>query len=186
MRLLGNEGAQQAILQPLIQISSAVWSLRKSFPSLLVRFCGKLDLKAPASWWDRSCDVALVVGSFVHGLGNYEALRSASDLPFSDRILKAARREKGCTAATQVFRSAAGAIRQVFDDALESARVKAELEVQAAVAAALKASSKREEDAALLRKGGVEAEAVISSMPDTQVAAAIAFDGTDSRFVTLP
>jgi hypothetical protein len=145
----------------------------------------KVETKPPASWWDRSCDIALVIGSFVHGLGNYEAMRSALDLPFADMIFKAAKKERGCAAAAQVFLSAAEATRRVFDDALESARIKAELEVQTAVAAALKASSKREEDAAVLRKGGVEAEAVISSMPDTQVEDAFAYDGTDSHFVTL-
>ena len=44
----------------------------------------------------------------------------------------------------------------------------------------------REEDAALLRKGGVEAEGAVRNMPDTQVDDAFEFDGTDTHFVTLP
>lgn len=145
-----------------------------------------LKFKAPASWWDRRCDVALIIGTFVHGMGNYESMRNDPDLPFSDKIKKTAQRDEACKAANQTFRSAATAARKAFDDALEAARVKAELEVQAAVAAAAKAAQKREADAELLRKGGAAAEAVISSMPDTQVENAFEFDGTDSHFVTLP
>ena len=26
--------------------------------------------------WDMSCDIALIVGTFIHGLGNYEAIPS--------------------------------------------------------------------------------------------------------------
>lgn len=144
-----------------------------------------LKLKAPAAWWDRSCDVALVIGTFAHGLGNYEAMRADIDLPFAEKLGKVSQTDEASKTAGRCFRAAAAAGRQVFDDALESARVKAELEVQAAVAAAAKAASKREEDAALLRKGGTEAEAVISEMPDTQVENAFEFDGTDSHFVTL-
>lgn len=150
--------------------------------SLMLR---QVTLKPPASWWDRSCDVALVIGTFVHGLGNYETMRSDTDLPFVEKLGRVNQTEEGCKTAGRCFRAAAGAARQVFDDALDAARVKAELEVQAAVAAAAKAASKREEDAALLRKGGTEAEAVISEMPDTQVENAFEFDGNDSHFVTL-
>jgi hypothetical protein len=145
----------------------------------------KLKLKPPAAWWDRSCDVALVIGTFAHGLGNYEAMRTDIDLPFVEKIGRASQADEASKTAGQCFRAAAVAARQVYDDALESARVKAELEVQAAVAAASKAARKREEDAALLRKGGTDAEAVISEMPDTQVENAFEFDGTDSHFVTL-
>ena len=39
-----------------------------------------------APWWDRSCDLGLLVGTFIHGLGNYEAMRNDEDLPFINRI----------------------------------------------------------------------------------------------------
>lgn len=110
-------------------------------------------------------------------------MRSDPELPFSEKVKRG---------ATQVSRSsyhafvvAASAARTVFDDALEAGRVKAELEVQAAVAAAAKAASKREEDAARLREGGDGVEDVIKNMPETQVENAFEFDGTDSHFVTL-
>ncbi|GAX11583.1 chromodomain-helicase-DNA-binding protein 6 [Fistulifera solaris] len=155
--------------------------------SLIVGTCYKgLNLKAPATWWDRDCDISLLVGSFIHGLGNYEAMRNDFELPFLERIARVSQYDAASIDAAETFRTASSAAVVVFDDALEAARIKAELEVQAAVAAAAKAASKREEDAALLRKGGAEAEAVISEMPDTQVEDAFAFDGTDSHFVTLP
>jgi len=145
-----------------------------------------LKVRAPASWWDRSCDVGLVIGTFVHGLGNYEAIRNDFDLPFAEKVRRVSKLDEPCDASAHLFRVAASAARKVFDDALEAVRIKAELEVQAAVAAAAKAASKREEDAELLRKGGVEAEIVASAMPDTQVENAFEFDGTDTHFVTLP
>jgi len=145
-----------------------------------------VKIRDPASWWDRSCDIALIIGTFVHGLGNYEAMRNDFDLPFAERLRMSCYQDEACIDASNVFRTASSAGRQVFDDALEALRVKAELEVQAAVAAAAKAASKREEDAAFLRKGGAEAAAVAVNIPDTQVENAFEFDGTDSHFVTLP
>jgi hypothetical protein len=147
---------------------------------------GMLKIQDPVSWWDRSCDVGLLIGTFVHGLGNYETMRNDMDLPFAEKLKKLASEDDACKAATDCFRVATAAARQTFDDALESARIKAELEVQAAVAAAAKAASQREEDAANLRKGGAEAEAAAKNMPETQVENAFEYDGTDSHFVTLP
>jgi hypothetical protein len=145
-----------------------------------------LKVRDPASWWDRNCDIALVIGTFVHGLGNYESMRNDFDLPFADRLRRVTKQDEACNKAALLFRVASAAAKTVFDDALEAVRIKAELEVQAAVAAAAKAALKREEDAAVLRKGGAEAEAVASSIPDTQVENAFEFDGNDSHFVTLP
>jgi hypothetical protein len=145
----------------------------------------KLDLKCPALWWDRCCDVGLLVGTFVHGLSNYESIRRDRSLPFGEKISLYCQRDMSCNVATQRFRATADATRFVFDEALEAGRIKAELEVQAAVAAAAKAALQREEDAALLRKGGAEAEGAVRNMPETQVDDAFEFDGTDTHFVTL-
>ena len=119
----------------------------------------------------------------MHGLGNYKAMKSDPELPFSELIDRNA--SQSLKSSYRAFVVAASAACQVFDDALEAGRVKAELEVQAAVAAAAKAASQREEDAALLREGGDEAEEIIRKMPETQVENAFEFDGTDSHFVTL-
>ena len=145
-----------------------------------------LDLKAPAAWWDQSCDVALVIGTFVHGLGNYEAMLRDQSLPFADKVKRFVHHDITGKAAVQRFRSAASATRKVFDDALDAMQVKAELEVQAAVAAAAKAAAQREKDAARVREGGEAAEVAAKSMPETQVENAFEFDGTDTHFVTLP
>lgn len=145
-----------------------------------------LDLKSPVSWWDRSCDVALIIGTFIHGYGNYEGMRRDQSLPFGDKILQLCALDTSYKAAMQRFRIAADATVATYEDALEAGRLKAEAEVQAAVAAAAKAAQQREFDAALLRKGGSEAADAVRNMPETQVNDAFEFDGTDSHFVTLP
>ena len=146
----------------------------------------QLNMKRPALWWDRNCDIGLVIGTFIHGLSNYESMRRDRNLPFGERISQFCKRDPTSKMANERFRYATDATRRVFEDALEAGRVKAELEVQAAVAAAAKAAQQREVDAALLRKGGVEAEGAVRNMPDTQVDDAFEFDGTDTHFVTLP
>jgi hypothetical protein len=126
----------------------------------------RIQSTPPATWWDRCCDVALIVGTFVHGLGNYKAMRADLELPFSERIRKDT--SLSSSVAHDTFVAATNAARKVFDDALEAGRIKAELEVQAAVAAAAKMASKREEDAAKLRGGGDGVESVMRHY-DTQV-----------------
>lgn len=183
---LGKRGCPSSDLTTLDPDLKARFVTTEELSLAVGSFYKIVNLKAPSIWWDRSCDIGLLVGSFVHGLGNYDAMRNDFDLPFFERIARVSQNDRASTDAAEIFQIASSAARDVFDDALEAARVKAELEVQAAVAAAAKAALKREEDAALLRKGGAEAEAVISEMPDTQVEDAFAFDGTDSHFVTLP
>ena len=62
-----------------------------------------VDLDAPASWWDRSCDIALIIGTFVHGLGNYEAMRNDEELPFFHKIKGHAESDEACVSATTAF-----------------------------------------------------------------------------------
>lgn len=40
----------------------------------------------PFAWWDRSCDIALIVGTFLHGYGNYEAILQDQNMPFYGNI----------------------------------------------------------------------------------------------------
>ncbi len=183
---LGKRGCSSSDLATLDADLKARFVTTEELSLIVGTFYKGLNLKEPATWWDRDCDISLLVGSFIHGLGNYEAMRNDFELSFLERIACVSQSDAASIDAAEIFRTASSAAIGVFDDALEAARIKAELEVQAAVAAAAKAASKREEDAALLRKGGAEAEAVISEMPDTQVEDAFAFDGTDSHFVTLP
>lgn len=148
-----------------------------------------VDLEAPASWWDRSCDIALLIGVFVHGLGNYQAIGSDEDLPFVHNNKDYAESDEACWSAYAAFQAGAAASRRVFDDALESVKEKAALEIQAAVAAAAAAASEREKDALALRQGGAAADAVISSKPEVASSAPkeeIKYTPNDDRFVTLP
>jgi hypothetical protein len=146
----------------------------------------KVRHRAPIAWWDRSCDVALLIGTFVHGLGNYEVMQNDYALPFSVKIRKFAESDEACGAAQLGFYHATAATRKVFDDALESAKAKAQAEVHAAVAAAAAESANREKDALALREGGAAADKVLSSMPEPPTEKPYEFDGDDSHFVTLP
>ena len=40
----------------------------------------------PASWWDRHCDISLLIGTFFHGLGNYEAILFDEAYPIRGKI----------------------------------------------------------------------------------------------------
>jgi hypothetical protein len=147
----------------------------------------ELDGCPPAAWWDRSCDIALLIGTFVHGLGNYEAMLNDETLPFADNIRRYVIRDKLCVEAYSGFLDAAVAARQVCDDALEASKFKARKEVQAAVAAAAAASTKIEKEAVALREGGIAAEAVISTMGEQRIDNLYEIqDGQDSHFITLP
>lgn len=146
----------------------------------------KVDLRAPVAWWDRSCDVALLIGTFVHGLGNYEAMLGDESLPLSFKIRQFAKSDEACTAAQKNFLSVAKATSKVFHDALEAAKIKDQLQIQAAVAAAAATSSKREKDALALREGGEAADAVSTAVHDTPADKLYEIDGDDSHFVTLP
>lgn len=37
------------------------------------------------SWWDRSCDLSLLIGTFYHGLGNYDVIFTDKTLPFESK-----------------------------------------------------------------------------------------------------
>jgi len=102
----------------------------------------KEEHRKPAAWWDRSCDLALLVGTFVHGFGNYEAMKSDEELPFSKLIEAWGSKDVGALQATKSFAISTMVARKVFDEALESSKAKAQLEAHAAVAAAVAATKK--------------------------------------------
>lgn len=157
-----------------------------------------VGLEAPATWWDRSCDIALMIGSFVHGLGAYEAMRADEDLPFSYKMKQYADSDEACWSASVAFQAAATASHTVFDNALESVKTVAAREIQAAVSAAAAAAAKREQDALALRQalrqGGAAADAIYedimstASMPGlaAPMEKGIKFTKNDKRLVTVP
>ena len=66
----------------------------------------KLNHKAPTNWWDRSCDIALLLGTFVHGIGNYEAMLNDETLPFVSKIGRYATSDIMCCDAQKRFTKA--------------------------------------------------------------------------------
>lgn len=44
------------------------------------------EIYNPAPWWDRSCHIALIIGTFTHGLGSYASMSRDLLLPFSHKI----------------------------------------------------------------------------------------------------
>lgn len=94
-----------------------------------------------APWWDKSCDIGLIVGTFIHGLGNYEAMRHDEDLPFINRIKYYVNECNESEAEShRRFEMAAAASRQVFDTALDTLKRKFQEQTTAAVAAVVAAN----------------------------------------------
>jgi len=132
--------------------------------------------RAPAAWWDKKCDLALLIGTFVHGFGNYDAMKNDVDLPFAQKISKHMNTDEGCRSAVLMFKSAIAGTRKVFDDALESSKVKSQLEGYAAVAAAVAATKKAETEEAIKDATSGVTEAVSS----------LDIESDDLHMVTLP
>jgi len=70
-------------------------------------------------WWDRSCDVALIIGSFIHGLGNYKSMQVDEDLPFGFKISQHAVVDKFSFQAYQNFDSAAKAVHKLYKKSID-------------------------------------------------------------------
>jgi hypothetical protein len=146
-----------------------------------------LNHTPPVSWWDRSCDIALLIGTFVHGLGNYEAMKNDNSLPFVKKLECYAKTDPLATEAQTNFLQVTKTAAKVCEDAFEASKMKAQREIQKAVAAAAAARDKIEEDAAALRTGGSAAEAVSNRMGEPRVDNLYEIvDGQDDHFITLP
>lgn len=91
-------------------------------------------------WWDRSCDLGLIVGTFFHGLGNYNAMRSDKDLPFANKIKCFINYNKSEAESYRHFDAAAAAAKEVFDTALVTMKRKFQEQTHAAVAAVFAAN----------------------------------------------
>eukprot|EP00571_Detonula_confervacea_P013933 CAMPEP_0172304572 /NCGR_PEP_ID=MMETSP1058-20130122/5968_1 /TAXON_ID=83371 /ORGANISM="Detonula confervacea, Strain CCMP 353" /LENGTH=2415 /DNA_ID=CAMNT_0013015859 /DNA_START=210 /DNA_END=7457 /DNA_ORIENTATION=+ len=91
-------------------------------------------------WWDRSCDLGLLMGTFFHGLGNYEAMRNDEDLPFANKIKSYVMCNNTEAESYRHFEVAADAAKQVFDTALVTMKRKFQEQTHAAVAAVFAAT----------------------------------------------
>ena len=95
-----------------------------------------------APWWDWSCDIGLVVGTFIHGLGNYEGMRKDEELPFLNRMKAYVKYNKVESETYRRFDHAADAAKCVFEKALETMKIKFQQQTTAAVAAVIAANKK--------------------------------------------
>jgi SNF2 family DNA or RNA helicase len=100
-------------------------------------------LKCPP-WWDRSCDLGLLLGTFFHGLGNYEAMRTDENLPFVTKIKSYAMCNSAEAESYHQFEMSACAAKSVFDTALVTMKRKFQEQTHAAVAAVFAASQNAE------------------------------------------
>ena len=104
--------------------------------------CAPLSKPAVAPWWDRSCDVALIIGTFIHGLGNYEAIRNDEELPFARRIRSFISSDPGSALAHICFHQATKTVKSVYVDALKTSKRNQQIESHEAVAAVIAAAGK--------------------------------------------
>lgn len=183
---LAQRGCQTSLLSSLsLDLTSRLVSMEELFLSLSSRVTS-LPHNAPAVWWDRTCDIGLILGTFIHGLGNYESMLNDDSLPFARCLKKYVTTDVLSADAHKRFVSVASATKGVCDAALEASKLKAQKEVQKAVAAAAAASTERETDAAKLREGVADQD-LISNMSEQKIDNLYEIEGGhDAHFITLP
>lgn len=96
-------------------------------------------------WWDRSCDLGLLIGTFFHGLGNYEDMKNDDELPFANKIKSYVKCNSTEAESYRHFEVAANAAKEVFDTALVTMKRKFQEQTHAAVAAVFAATQNAEE-----------------------------------------
>jgi len=99
---------------------------------------------SPCNWWNRSCDIALLVGTFLHGLGNYPTMQQDEALPFSRLLSENAKQNRLSCQSMRIFDAAFSAAREVIDAAFKEAKIKAQSRAAAVVAAEMEATIKAE------------------------------------------
>jgi len=73
-----------------------------------------LSRRSPAPWWDRTCDLGLIIGTFLYGVGNYQAMALDNTLSFTHKY----ERDEDNNPALRFgrFRAISKAVRNTFDD----------------------------------------------------------------------
>ena len=84
----------------------------------------QLAASRPAPWWDRACDLGLLIGTFTYGLHSYRAMQNDNDLPFQKKVCGATKDDYSCSQAYQTFSCATKAARNTFDKALSVSQAK--------------------------------------------------------------
>ena len=182
---LAKRGCPTSILTSLdVDLKARVVSTEELLLSMSSKFTN-VRFRPPAVWWDRSCDIALLIGTFVHGLGNYDAMVNDDSLPFAFKIKLFAKGDEASVGAHKRFSAGSKVSGELFHQALDAAKFKDQLQIQAAVAAAAAASSEREKSALALREGGEAASNVDATVHDTPADRLYDTKDDDSHFVTL-
>jgi len=81
----------------------------------------------PIAWWDRSCDLALIIGTFYHGLSNYQSMFSDISLPFWQKIEKS-KRGLDYAQSFENFKCVSKAMTAAFGEAIANFREKQRIE----------------------------------------------------------
>ena len=86
----------------------------------------------PCSWWNRSCDLGLIVGSLYHGLGSYRKIQEDPKLPFSE-FLSDSNKDNSMSRAVDIHECVINQLKSVFEQAIHDAKFKASEKVAATV-----------------------------------------------------
>lgn len=86
-----------------------------------------------APWWDRACDVSLIIGTFIHGLGNYDAMQKDINLPFGFKISQYSLIDVFASQAYHNYDASAQSVRKVFDDSINLSKPKGDEVVSATI-----------------------------------------------------
>ena len=121
----------------------------------------QLSRWVPSPWWDRGCDLALIIGTFLHGLSNYRAMHMDDSLLFARKIEDY--KDKNRVLRFERLRAASEAARSVFDDAIVSLLNSQEAQVKKE-----KAPAKKEEASVKIEEG-VQDEPVTRDIQDANL-----------------
>ena len=130
-------------------------------------------------WWDRSCDLALIVGTFIHGLGNYEAMRNDKEIPFGRRTAQFIIADSGSAQIFKSFRVATISSRKVFDDAFSADKFKAQAEAHEAVAATVVESKLVADQGSMIKQGSTPHDS--NTNPTYNTDKPLSFQTTNAR-----
>jgi hypothetical protein len=81
---------------------------------------GRPPLPNPCPWWDRSCDIALLIGNFLCGYGNYETISYDEQLPFAWKLKSYARQDVDSLESMARFSEAVKATSDVVKESIAS------------------------------------------------------------------
>lgn len=70
----------------------------------------------PVEWWDNDCDIGLIIGTFLHGFGNYENMKTDSQLPFASKIASFARQNTTYTKSYEAFVNSVSSAKSFYKD----------------------------------------------------------------------